>query len=390
MDNELRSNGIAFNQSLLADSPSIKLVRIIGSPLSQEVTPDDSEESLDLYDLAVKNKIPMLYLGALQQNGRLNELKGIYQDGKAEQVIFLNEMTKVSGVLEDGGVNFSVYKTIKPYPALLNDIDLVIMDDSDMYRKAAETLLKAHYTVELPVVETESLTDDDSYKRAARLATTPIFLKGEHISPTSTSFVTPDHNLLIDLRKELAMNYVLWMDKDNFGEHIIKTRLSNGKEVKNLAPELDLACTVAHSLAEHLYLLGDYYTFLFHLSKMGEAEVNNFFNMVRRSRITFAATAFITVTAALYQVAHGTLPEKLRVMCDIFGSDTNELKNLAKNKFRIPHRYRIVTTVKALLEHIPEGKFRRSVLRQMLSMVNPTQAKMVISELVNRRKKEVY
>ncbi len=392
MGKKHRFNGIVLDQELLLQNLSLKLIRTIGSPfVPGEEIPAADKESLELYCLAVNNKIPVLYLEALHQQGKLGELEEKYSEWKAKYPVFIDEVEKVSKVLEDGGVSFAIYKTIKPYPALLNDIDLLIMGDNYMYRKAAEILLRAHYSVELPgIVEAESLTDDEAYKRAARLATKPTSRKGEHISPTSTNFVTPDHNILIDLRKELAMNYTLWMDKNNFREYIIRAKLCSGGEIKTLTPELDLACTVAHTFSEHLYLLGDYYTFLFQLSKMGEREVNEFANIVRDNEIAFAARVFITITAALYQAAHGVLPKELQVMCDKFGSDNNELKNIIRNNFHTPHRYKIITIVKTLLEKTKDRKFRRSVLKQILSMISPAQAKLVIGELIKKRKKEAY
>ncbi len=385
-------NEMVINPNLLAESPSLELLRIIGSPLApnEEARPD-VEESLGLYNLAMKNKISLLYLETLERQRKLRELEEKYNEAKAEYLTFIDEVTRISRVLEDGGISFAIYKTIRPYPALPNDIDIITIGDSDMYRKAAETLLRSHYSVDFPgIVETESLTDDEAYQRASRLATKPTFHKGNHISPTATSFVTPENNILIDLRKELAMNYTLWMDKNNFGEHIIRTKLSSGREIKILTPELDLACIIAHTFTEGLYLLGDYYTFLFHLSKMGRSEINGFANIVRENRITFAARAFTTITAGLYQAAYGKIPEELYTIYDKFGSNNNELKNIIRNDFRTPHRYKIVTTVRTLLEKTRGGRFRRSILRQMLSMLNPMQVKLVIVELIKKLTRETY
>lgn len=385
-------NGIVPNSNLLLENPSLKLLRTIGSPLVEgEEAPAAGEESLELYNLAVKNRISMLYLETLQRQGKLSKLAAKYEEEKAKYLTFIDEVARVSRVLDDGGINFAIYKTIRPYPALLNDIDIITMDDDDMYKKAAEMLLRSHYNVGLPgIVDTESLTDDAAYQRAAKLATKPTSHKGAHISPTSTSFVAPGNNILIDLRKELAMNYTLWMDKNKFRDHIISTKLSNGEEIKTLRPELDLACIVAHSFTEHLYLLGDYYTFLFQLSKMGGSEIDQFASMVKENRITLAARVFTTITAGLCQAAYGVIPKALYVIGEKFGSDNNELKNMVRNNFNIPHRYKMLTLARFLLEKTREGRARKGILRQMLSMLNPMQAKLVIRLLIDKRRKEIY
>jgi len=381
-----------LNSSLLPENPSLKLLRIIGSPfaLNKEAS-SNSEESLELYNLAVKNKISMLYLEALKQQRRLHRLEAKYEEERAKYLTFINEVAKVSRVLEAAGIRFAVYKTIKPYPALPNDIDIIILGDNSVYEKAAEVLLRAHYEVALPgVVKTESLTNDDAYKRAARLATKPTSYKHEHISPAATNFIETEHNTSIDLHREIAMNYTVYMDKKNFEGHVVRTSLNNGEEIKTLAPDLDLACTVVHSLMEHLYLLGGYYTFLFQLLKMDESGIGEFVNIIKENKITLAAKAFTTVTAGLCRAAYGVIPEKVYTISDKLDLDTSELENITNNDFNTPHRYKIQTIARVLMEKNKEARFRRSVLKQLMSMMNPMQAKLIISELVNMRRRKAY
>ena len=386
------SNGMALSSNLVLVNPSLKLMKIIGSPLTPgKKVVTSSEEAMELYHLAVKNKIPMLYMEALRQQGKLGELEATYQEGKAKYLTFIDAVARVSKVLEATGDRFAIYKTIKPYPAVPNDIDIIILGNTNEYRHAAETLLRARYQVALPgVVETESLTDDDAYRRAARLAIKPTSYKHEHISPSATNFIETEHHTSIDLHKEIAMNHTVYMDKNNFEGHVVKTRLSNGEDINTLTPELDLACMAAHSLMEHLYLLEGYYSFLFKLSKMSASEIGRFTTIVKENRITLAARAFTTVTARLCQAAYGVIPEEVHLVADRLGSDNHELENTVSNDFTTPHRYKVLTVVRMLLEKTKEGRFRRSVLKQVISMLNPLQAKLVVSELIDRRRREKY
>ena len=383
---------LAFNTNSLLNKPNLKLLRIVGSPFSAaDATPANNEEALELYNIAAKNKISMLYLEALQQQNKLDGLEGKYQEEKKRYATFIDEVAKVSKVLDDAGIDFAVYKTIRPYRAVPNDIDIIILGKGDSYRKTAAALLKAGYAYDPPdIIDSAMLASDEACERAAALAVKPAVFQGGHISPTSASFVAPGSGMMVDVRKELATNYLLWMNKDWFRGHAVSASLPNGKVIRCLEPELDLVCVMAHSLTEHMYLLGDYYNFVLKLVRMGDGSIDRLFNLVKQNRVTAAAKAFLTVTAGLHRAAFGTLTGKLAIVCDRFGVDRRETMGLVRNSFNVPHRYQLVTVLRAYTEMTPDGRFLRSAFHQALSMLNPAQTRMVVGELAKRRHRELY
>ena len=239
------------------------------------------------------------------------------------------------------------------------------------------------------IVDTKTLTNGNTYKRAVDLLTKPTY--GErHISPAGVDFIDPIYDVDIDLRKEVAISYIVYLDKNRFRKHITETELPNGGRIKTVTPELDLASVMAHSLTEQLYLLGEYYTLIYQLHRMNEQETNSFINIVKENRITIAAISYITLTAALCEAAYGKVPEKLNRILDRLGSNVTEAKSLAKNNLKMPHRYSISTLTRFLLEKMGEGRFRRSVATQMIKLLNPNLAKLVVRELIDRRRREYY
>ena len=63
--------GVDTSNSALTSNLTLKLLRTIGSPLISNKQPFvNGIESSELYDLAVKNKISLLYLEALKQQGQ--------------------------------------------------------------------------------------------------------------------------------------------------------------------------------------------------------------------------------------------------------------------------------------------------------------------------------
>ena len=377
-------------------SLSIKLLRTIGSPLQPitEISEEDNESS-ELYDHAVKNKIPLLYLESLKQQEELNKLKSKYKEEYARYLKFLDGVAKVSEVLNTADIEYAIFKTIKPFPTVHGDADIIILGDDGMYGRAVEYLLKAGYTPKLSgLVDVKALTCEEDYRKAAKILVKPTHGGGKHglghISPTGTDFVDPERIIDIDLQKDLALSYVIYMDKNNFKGYITEVELLNGSKIKVPTPELDMAIVIAHSLAEQMYLLGECYAFLYRLSEMDEERISNFMNILKENKLTMAAKSFVTITAVLCKEAYGEVPEKIGRLLDELGYEESEARELVKNNFKIPYKYRWSTLIKIFIEKMGEKRFRRSVGVQMIKMLDPRLMRLVIAYVAEMRKREYY
>ena len=350
----------------MQSNQTIKLLRTIGSPFIANKEPFvNGTESLELYDLAVKNKISLLYLEALKQQGKLNKLKMKYYEEHAKYLKFLEGIDKVSKILDATNVEYVIFKTIKPYPAAPGDVDVLLMGNRDTtaYIKTNELFLQA------------------GYREWIR----------EGVSPTLPDLVDPEGDIVIDLQEELEISYVIYMDKNKFKGHIVKREMLSGAEIKTLTPELDLAITIIHSQTHNLYLLGEFYTLLYALSGMNERAIDDFVAVLKENKIAAAAKAFGTITAVLHDVAYGVIPDKLEYALSKLGYEKSEAEALVKSDFKMPHRYGILTIINVILEKMGEKRFRRSVGVQMLKMLrNPRLTKYMISEVIEMRKKEYY
>lgn len=379
----------------MLESPTLKLIRIIGSPFTPDGggVPTDSDESPELYELAIRNKIPLLYLEALKKRGTLNELKTRYDEENAVYPRFMNAIARLTKILESATVKYVVFKTMKPYPGIPTDIDLMILGDDKQYRKALEVLLKAHYSnVASDIVDTTILSTEDNYKKAVETLMKPTYLADplKNVSPTGTDFLDPEYSIDIDLQRELAISYVIYMDKNRFEKHVIRTKLPSGQAVNTLTPGFELATVIAHSLIEQIYLLGEYYTFLYYLSRMDEQGLASFIDAVKENRLEVAVRASTAITAELHRVAFGTIPKKLELVSGKLGSDVSEARSLIRHDFKMPHKYSLFTVTRFLLHKMGEQRFRESILNQMIKALNPKLARYVISELIDKRRRQFY
>ena len=347
----------------LSSNPTINLLRVIGSPgITREEPLVDDTESSELYDFAIKNKVPLLYLESLKRQGKLNTLKTKLDEEREKYLKFTGGVGRVSRIFNDANIEYALFKTIKPYPAVPGDIDILIMGDAAMYEKAIEVLREAGYK----------------------------YIGATNPGPSLEDLVDTINDIVIDLQEELSLSYLIYMDKNKFGNQITEIELPTGEEVKNLTPELDLAVVVIHSLTEHLCTLGDCYTFLYRLSEMSEKDINNFVDILEEHKIRGIAKAFITITEVLCEAAYGEKPENLDYLLNELNYDKMEAKNIIKSNFKMPHRYGTMTIGRTLLEKTKEKRFRRSVVTQLLKMLNPMLTKFIVSEFIKRRKREYY
>jgi dTMP kinase len=374
-----------MSPSRTPENPTLELLKIIGTPLVKKMQESASgaRESQELYRLAVRNKIAGLYLNALNYNKQLNKLKHEYQKLQARYLVFLEAIERIAHTLDASHVEYVVFKTLKPYPAIPSDIDVLILDNK--YKEVIKILLKAGYSPLLSdIVDPDSLLDEESYMHAAEILSKPTYDKN-HISPTGSTFIDNAHNIHIDLQKDLAVSYVIYMDKNKFTQYIKSKELPSGTSVKTLAPELDLATVMAHSLVEKTYSLSEFYTFSYYLSSMDEKKVSNFITIVKENRLNAALRAIATITAELHRATYGTVPGSLESVLTKTGLAASEAQNLRENGFRMPHKYRAVTLIKFVSEKWGESRFRRSVLTQAIKMLDPRLAKQVIGEVMRMR-----
>lgn len=380
---------------LIDKNLTIKLLSTVGSPFTITKEPNDNEESLELYDHAVKNKMPLLYLESLKQQEKLNKLNSKYEEERARYLKFLNGVARVSEVFNAADLEFLIFKTIKPFPAVHGDADILVLGDDDRYEQAVEVLLKAGYVPQLSdLVDVKTLTSEEKYKKAVETLVKPTHGGGKyglkHVSPTGTDFTDPEWKLDIDLQKDMALSYVIYMDKNNFRGYITETVLLNGAKVKTPTPELDMAIVIAHSMAEQMYLLGECYALLYRLSEMGKESISNFMNILKENKLTTAAKSFVTITAVLCEEAYGEVPDKIDGLLNELGYDESEAKRLVKSGFKVPHRYGGRTLIKVFFEKLKEKRFRRSVGTQMVKMSNPRLTRLMIKSLIEIRKREYY
>lgn len=357
-------------------NPTIKLIQIIGSPFASplsELALNNSQVS-ELYTLALKNKIGLYFLETLKRHQELGDLQSEYDKGYFRYSETVVTAARISNVLDNAGVDHVIFKFVKPYPATPSDVDVLFLCSNDEYKKALEMLFNNGY-FRLGAAPHQVVAYD---------------LRGGYASMDTRLKGGKEGGIYyIDLYDEIAASHVLYMDKEKLRGYTSEIEL-NKLKFKTLKPEADLAVAIAHSvIPEQLYTLADYYTILFCLANMCEADMTNFVSIIREDNLTLAAKSSIKIAALLHQAAHGFIPQIVQKALDELG-----IRNLRKDgiqaNFQAPHRFSALTVVGALGEKLQAGKFIKSVVRQVIAMLNPRFGKRVIDGLIERRRRETY
>jgi len=355
---------------------TIRLLRTIGSPfvLEQEL-PGNKDEALQLYAYAVKNKIGLLYLEVLKNQGKLEEFQLVsnYEEEQKkhdEQVITAK---RIAELLNSCGINYAIFKSIMPFIATPNDIDILHFGSDSEYKRAIEIMLRSNY------IEVKGEAD-------AQQCMFHDIRDGCCPKPHPHDKDAYD----VDLYQKATASYIIYLDKRKLEKHITEIDMS-GTQIKVLTPEAELVTVITHSvIPEQLFTLFTYYATLHYLARMNPEEISQFIHIAKENSVTFPVRAHCSLNAELHHVAHGFIPQKVEEVLAGLGNEANERKSLVKNNFKMPHRHSWLTVIRALLEKTKESEFRKSVPKQAINMLNPRLAKWVISEVILRRKRETY
>lgn len=357
---------------------TIRLLRTVGSPfiLDHEL-PENKDDALELYNYATKNKIGLAYLEALEEQGKFEEF-GLEVKYQAEQKTHNEQLitaSRISELFNSSGVNYAIFKSIMPFPATPNDVDIIHFGSDEEYKKVAEIMLRSNY---IEYIEVKGLADAEQRMfHDARVCRHPN---------------TPKKDIYdIDLYQKIAASHVIYLEKKRFEKYVMEMNIEGNNKIKVLRPEAELVAIIIHSIIpEMLCTLFVYYATLHHLERMNSEEINRFVYIAKENKVTFPVRTLCSLVGELHQVAHGFVPDKIEKVLAEVGDEKSERKILLKNNFLMPHRYSWSTILRTFFEKGKEKEFRKSSVKQTIYMLNPKLFRWVVTNVILRRKRETY
>lgn len=352
----------------------MRVLRVIGSPFISGVEiPKNRNDARCLYRYAVKNKIGLLYLESLRNRGKIKQfdLESQYKDEKRNHNEQLITIHRISKVLNRNNVNYAIFKSIMPFPATPNDVDMIHFGSDEEYQHVADLLLRSGYREIEGYVDAEQRMFHDM-----RIC--------EHLNLHEKDVYD------IDIYQKISASYILYLDKNKIKRYVIDDEIQ-GHRIRKLAPEAELAAIIIHSLIpEMLFTLFVYYATLYYIAQMNSEEIDRFINIIKENNIIFAVKTHFSLVAELHKKAHGVIPERIEKILMKLGDNSIEKKHFIRNNLKMPHRYNLLSVLKILLEKMSEEDFMKSICVQVIHMINPLLIGWVIYNVILRLKRETY
>jgi DNA-binding XRE family transcriptional regulator len=362
---------------------TLKLLRIIGSPFTHEwECPASRSEALELYKYAIKNKIGFTYMKSLKKLELLKKL-GFEAEYEKEQEKYKEQLStaiRISKILDSLNVDHVIFKSIMPFPAIQNDIDIIIFGSDDDYRILIERMIEYGY------IDLRKLYADNLRNKQDPL-THPFHDARSNMHKNLSVKDVYD----FDLYQEVSlMDYIVYLDKRIFQNFVTTMNILN-HQIKVLKPEAELTAIIAHSaLKEQIFTLHTYYAVLHHLAKMDSKQIKDFIAIVERSNIITSVRACCSMTAELHDFAYNFYPEKLWDIIAILGYERREMEKLIKKDLEMPYHYSLSLIMKAFLEIAKDRMVQKSIARQVKGLINPTGIKRALTGLICLRTRDTY
>ena len=315
------------------EEDTLLLIRSIGMPDFLCSSRQSMEKAFRLVDLARLNKIILFYLESLAKMHKKDEkLKKQLQKFRRQHDKTILLITQLAELFESNGVEYTFFKTIKPFPHTPNDADILFASTEDL--KHAVRVLKANNWVVL---------DRDRYG----------------VTLYNSSF-----DLNADLHLEPMVSNLLYLDKRLLFEHIVDHDI-NGHRVKTLDNCAEIIAIAGHiGYKEHIFTLNDFYTIVLLAEKVVQKD---FSEMVDMAKNRWVVATQLKLASYLANAAFGKNSLKINNL-SLCLSNVSMVDGLAFNKqmLTMPYRFPKSSVAFALIEKIMVDPLSRASLPRAL------------------------
>lgn len=317
----------------------------------------------DLYKIAFKNKIGLLFLESLAEKNKIGELTVELENQRKLKLQQQNTWQRTADVLNKTGCKYVIIKSIFPFPAIPNDVDVLMLGGDKDYRKAIEYLKNDKFIV----------LDEATLEINLRDTTTAKTLKN-----LEKEWVD------IDIYKEVGASHLVYMNKHKLLPYVKQDKI-NDKTVNILNPYAEMAISIFHAIyPERIYTLLLHLLILHTIDKMNDHEIKEFQKFCSEQKIENAVLNTLRVTETIQQECFGEVPEKLQIVRSLFGTSKQiEI-------YRIPYIFPMSILVNSFWEKRFEPTFISGAIKQIFAMLRPKTARFVIKVYKERADRDTY
>jgi len=330
-------------------SDTLQIIRIIGSPFIEYNPPNlvnEKNEIKHLLQIADMNKVRLLYIeSAIKLLQEYSQLQFIHSSCRQKYKKLLSSIVDIAKILNNSGIQYAVFKTLKPFPSIHSDVDLLAFEEKGVN--------KAHHLLKMR-----------GYK----------ILK---VGPNSITLKNPKLGFKIDLHKEIAVSHFVYMDKHEL-KNYLKIKNIHGFPVVVFSEEVDLLITMNHSMyKEQMYTLADFFSILYTLPCITGKQHANFIELTKSQKSKLATLSTLALTSMLHKMVFNYTPSELTQLymrlapTNYHFAINYELKKLIDTK-DLPHKFTPIMVAAAILAKLQHPRTRCNLPRQLKAFLRPS------------------
>ena len=308
----------------------VHLLKTIGIP--GFVAGMEKRIDLELMELARLNKIALLYAAAA-------DAKANHQDLFVRRELLLKTLNEVSSTFKENRINYTIFKTIKPFPTTPSDIDVLLSQDD--LAKAEALLMSLGY----------ERTTHDAYSS------------------------TLERDMIVDLQVQPSVSNIPYLPKSLLMENSIIRRI-NGFDLCTLNPEAELIAIASHCFyKEQMFTMNDYYA----ITMLAEqVDMEQVLYLATRANVLEALQIVVGlcshVTESVFN-KHLKISELHRIIGAAHGSPVRTM----------PFKFPLYLIIKLLIRRaIKDEEMRRTMVPAILRIASPKQFLKLLSHITRK------
>ena len=348
----------------------IELLRITGSPFSGDCQKKTVLESEVLFEIAHANRIGLLYLQTLKDNEKLNKLEKEYKNLYNRYHETLVTTAHLSDVLDKNNIPYSTIKTIRPFPATPNDVDVIFLGRTRDFKEANNILKKNGYS-EFNKAPGQMMYFD---KRSGDLSN-----KIKKVGKKGGIFY-------IDMYRELMVKRFIYLDRKKLSKYVIEQKILEDSITNVLMPPVDLALILFHAcFPNRMYSLEIFYTTLFHLKSMGEDDIKIFKDYIRNNSIQLAIKSSLSITKEIYTNVFGEVPHIFSRLLNEKEIQRFSIRKTFCNAELPPFKVKFWLFFTVFLNRLSHFISFKSFIVQILCFINPKYLIRFLNQLLDKK-----
>ncbi len=288
------------NPSLQKSETVLDLLRFLNKQ-AKDNPRQTPQELYKLYKIAETSKIPLLFLEKTSQSPNMPQFFDLFSEYRLKYFKMLSLAKRTADLLEEKKVSYVFFKTLRPFPAVGSDIDILIFD------KSLETV-KQHLSGSYQVLD--SCADN-------------------------LTLYCPLFGMKLDLHSSLSVSLFPYLDANILKEEVQETSIDQ-TPVKVFSPEAEAVITACHSIfKEQMLTLADCYMFQHLLPLCDKPKLAR---LLKENNVTAAFKISTALSMLLFEVAGAS---KLPKVDDGFPNNVAryEFARLIRQDLFFPYKY---------------------------------------------------